>query len=328
MLRLTTKMGTSFEDGSFVRFNYGGAEMNVGINLAGWDNEVYAISQFPENQIGNKFKKHLNSFGVKTNFITSTHNSRIGLYYLSSPTSIKNGEVTYDRNNSAFWSWNPDEETINKIVKTIDHLHLSGITLALNQTVQTNALKLIQAMQKNNKTISFDFNYRANLWTIQEAQQAILTILPYVDYAFCGHKDLQFILNLIVNNSSEDYQLELQTGWQNLMAEFPNLKLLACTKREVKSPQDNILTGFLYANNKFYQTTPVVLHNIIDRIGGGDAFASGILQGVLNGWEDNVTLDFALANSVLKHTMYGDHYSFTIDEIKKFITQPARDVTR
>ncbi|AHF60678.1 hypothetical protein P344_01360 [Spiroplasma mirum ATCC 29335] len=102
LLRLTIKMGTSFEDGSFVRFNYGGAEMNVGINLAGWDNEVYAISQFPENQIGNKFKKHLNSFGVKTNFITSTHNSRIGLYYLSSPTSIKNGEVTYDRNNSAF----------------------------------------------------------------------------------------------------------------------------------------------------------------------------------------------------------------------------------
>ncbi|WP_081739920.1 NAD-binding protein [Spiroplasma mirum] len=127
-------------------------------------------------------------------------------------------------------------------------------------------------MQKKKKTISFDFNYRANLWTIQEAQQAILTILLYVDYAFCGYKDLQFILNLIVNNSSEDYQLELQTGWQNLMAEFPKLKLLACTKREIISPQDNILTGFLYANNQFYQTTRfIVLHNIIDQIGGGYA---------------------------------------------------------
>ena len=216
--------------------------------------------------------------------------------------------------------WNLDE-----IFKGVDLLHISGILPALSKKWQSWTVEVVSKAKEYGCRVSFDMNYRSKLWSYEEAYPCFQQILPYVDILSAGRLDAIHFLKV----ASEDENVSLEEIYKRIQAKYPNIKVLYSTKRNVISTNHNELQGFFagedgaFVESKLYDINP-----IIDRVGGGDAFAAGILNGVLKGWNSQQIVDFGTASSVLKHTVFGDWNPFNEDEVFEFMNQKSGQIVR
>lgn len=324
MLRLSTECGIRLSQANHFQAHYGGGEANVAASLATFGHEVYYASKVPDNSLGDGVKKHLQANGVHTSYLLYG-GSRLGTYYMESGSGERATSVIYDRAGSSFATMESLEWDLTALFTGIDIFHISGITPALSENWKKWTITLVKAAKKANVKVSFDINYRGKLWSQKEASETIKQILPYVDYCSAGKMDALYLLDV---SPFEDEENELIYYYQEMQKLFPTISVFYSTKRVVHSASSNELTGTLWINESFYESATHYIQPIVDRVGGGDAFAAGVLHGLLKEELPQRMVDFATAASALKHTVYGDANPFYEKEIAAFLEVGSGKIIR
>lgn len=290
---------------SFI-INYGGAEANVAVSLAqlGIDSTYFTV--LPNNDLGKSAIAYLKANDVHASRIIRA-GERIGTYYLEEGVAVRASKVIYDRKYSAFSEYDYNDLDLEGILKGYDWLHLSGITPALSANCRILIEKALVVAKRLNLTVSFDTNYRAKLWGWDEARDVLSTYMPYVDILI-GIEPLH-----LYNKEGKDIKegLSMQPSFKEMDIVFKELdaqfsfKAIARTVRFVHSGSNNSLMAYLYMNGKTYESKKINF-DIVDRVGGGDAFSSGLIFALIENMEPQNAVDFAIASSVMKHSIRGD----------------------
>lgn len=314
LARLSTNQGERLTNAQQLNLHFGGAETNVAVSLAQFGHETQVLTRLPDNHLSQHILKYLKAMQVDTDLIV-TGGERLGTYYVEAGVGNRATQVVYDRRYSSFSEMTAAEIDYDAVLSDVDILHVTGITLALSETLRDIVEQLFKAAKQRGILISFDFNYRSKLWSQTEAGKHFKRILPYVDLCSCGELDMRHLLGYKKAPEAFNHQEKLTFYYQQLSDSYPNIKACLSTKREYMSASHNTLTGYLYANQQLYQSKTYMIDHIIDRVGGGDAFVAGILHGYVNEWELDTIVSFATAASVLKHTMFGDANLVTEAEV-------------
>ncbi|MCC3359536.1 sugar kinase [Bacillus sp. REN16] len=327
LLRLSTNLGERLYQTDQLHMHYGGAEANVGASLSGFGYDVHFVGKVPNNPLGQAYERHLHSFGIQTDYLLKG-GERLGTYYLETGIGERSAQVTYDRKGSSFAQLSADEIHFAEILQGADLFHVSGITPALSESLQELTLQGLKVAKELGVTTSFDFNYRAKLWSLEEASAAIKPFLPYVDICSCGELDALNLLGIEEADDTLDHAGKLSFYYKKITEMYPNIKFLYSTFREVISASHNTLQGNLFLNGELYQSRVHDINQIVDRVGGGDAFASGILYGILEGHEPEQIVTFGTAASALKHTVHGDSNIFSEEDIQAFAKSAPGKIVR
>ncbi|MGO3603128.1 MAG: sugar kinase [Enterococcus malodoratus] len=321
MLRLSAEAGTRLNQTQQLEVFYGGGEANVAVSLANYGHAVQFVSKVSDNGFGQAAERHLRSYGVATDHLLKAV-GRLGAYYVEQGTGQRATSVIYDRQASVFALMDELEWPLAELFAGADIFHISGITPALSEQWQNLTLELIKAAKKAGCKVSFDCNYRQNLWSQKAAGAFLNKILPLVDYCSAGKMDAIYLLGIPEVEADATYY------YQKLQELFPTIQAFYSTNRIVHSTCSNELQGTLWINGKCYTSKNHVIDPIIDRIGGGDAFTGGILHGLLKEKTPNEIIEFATAAAVLKHSVKGDCNQFNEKEILKFIKSDNAKIER
>lgn len=325
MLRLSTADGTRLAQTDSFQAHYGGGEANVAISLANFGHEAIFVSKVPANELGEAVKRHLRAAGVSCQQLLSG-GKRLGTYYVESGVANRAPQVIYDRAGSSFAEIETAEWE-EGLFTGVDIFHLSGITPALSEKWPALTLELVQQARKAGCKISFDVNYRSKLWSQAEAAKFLKKVLPLVDYCSAGKLDAIYLLE-IAQKEFDDPQAESSYYYQAMQQKYPNIKGFYSTNRTILSASSNKLQGTLWLNQQYVESSEYTIDPIMDRIGGGDAFAGGILHGLLIGKTAQETIDFATAAAVLKHSVIGDCNQFSRPEVEAFIANQTGKISR
>ena len=323
MLRLSTPDYSTINQTHSFMVNYGGGEANVAVALSHMGHNTYFISKLPPNQLGDGAVTHLRSHGVNTKYVVRG-SSTIGIYFLETGFGGRPSKVIYNRKHSAITRIQEDEFNWQEIFEGATWFHLSGITLALGERVRKVAFRAVRDAKKYHVPISFDFNYRTKLWTVEEARPIYKKIMDYVDIVFASFWDANTILEIPLDEEFKDGTLsEKRRNVFPKMIEKYQLKYIFGTDRVVYSATENSLAGYYFSLNKnelSMELTEPIRFNIYDRIGGGDAFASGVIHGLLKDFSNPAyAVRYGLNTSVLKHTVYGDASVLSCEDIETFM---------
>lgn len=321
MLRLST-VESRLAETSEMQAHYGGGEANVAISLVNFGHQAYFASKVPDNALGLAVKHHLNRFGVHTDYLLFG-GQRLGIYFLEQGFGIKAANVVYDRAYSSFSQMKENEWERLDLFAGIDLFHLSGITPALSLAWVELLIKLMQEAKSRKVKISFDINFRGKLWSQAQASVALKQILPYVDYLSAGKLDAQYLLGI---ENAQD--LSLEQCYQEIKKRYPNIQVIYSTNRTILSAKHNQLQGTIYSQNQYYKSEVIDIPDIIDRVGGGDAYSAGILHGLLSGYSAQEIVNFATAASALKHMVYGDCNQFTLEEVQAYLKNGSSKINR
>lgn len=321
MLRLST-VESRLAETSEMQAHYGGGEANVAISLANFGHQAYFASKVPDNALGLAVKHHLNRFGVHTDYLLFG-GQRLGIYFLEQGFGIKAANVVYDRAYSSFSQMKENEWERLDLFAGIDLFHLSGITPALSPAWVELLIKLMQEAKSRKVKISFDINFRGKLWSQAQASVALKQILPYVDYLSAGKLDAQYLLGI---ENAQD--LSLEQCYQEIKKRYPIIQVIYSTNRTILSAKHNQLQGTIYSQNQYYKSEVIDIPDIIDRVGGGDAYSAGILHGLLSGYSAQEIVNFATAASALKHMVYGDCNQFTLEEVQAYLKNGSSKINR
>ncbi|QCJ44706.1 sugar kinase [Bacillus sp. S3] len=317
LLRFSTHVGERLSQANQAMMHYGGAETNVGVSLAHFGHDVFAMSKIPDNMLGTAVERQLKSYGVHTDFVLKG-GERLGTYYLELGSGPRSPQVTYDRKYSSFSTLTIEEIDFDAVFRGADLFHVSSISAALSPNMREVVLHSLRKAKEHGVTTSLDFNYRAKLWSHQEAAEAIRTLLPFVDICFCGELDALYLLGIEKADEAMVPDAKLDYYYQKIKQSYPNIQYMSSTFRQVLSASTHTLQGNFYSGGELYQSKVYTIDHIVDRVGGGDAFAAGILNGILKEQAPEQIVSFATAASVLKHTIHGDCNTFSEVEINQF----------
>ena len=323
MLRLSTPDYATINQTHSFLVNYGGGEANVAVALAHMGHKTYFMSKLPPNQLGDGAITHLLSNGVDTRYVVRG-SSTIGIYLLETGFGGRASKVIYNRKHSAITRIQEDEFDWEEIFTGATWFHLSGITLALGERVRAVALRAVKEAKKHGVPVSFDFNYRSKLWTVEEARPVYKEFMDYVNIVFASFYDANTILEIPLDEEFEDKTLsEKRRNVFPKMIKKYNLHYIFGTDRVVYSATENSLAGYYFKlrdDELTWELTDPIRFNIYDRIGGGDAFASGVIHGLLKDYSNpGYAVRYGLNTSVLKHTIYGDASVFSCEDIENFM---------
>ncbi|WP_423799792.1 PfkB family carbohydrate kinase [Neobacillus sp. SAB-20_R2A] len=327
MLRLSTREGVLLKQADQLSVHYGGAEANVAVSLANFGYQAYFVSKIPSNPLGMAVERHLKSHGVQTDYLIKG-GERLGAYYIEAGAGERSAQVTYDRKYSSFSGLEAEEVEIERILAGVSLLHVTGITLALSASLRQLVQSIFQKAKEMGIKVSFDFNYRSKLWSQQEAAEAFQQLMPYVDICFFGELDAVHLLGLPQVDRELPAGERLKIYYQRINELYPNLEYLSSTFRTVISASSNRLQGNLFVNGELFQSKVHRIEPIVDRVGGGDSFAAGILAGILEGLPAQQIISFGTAASALKHTVQGDCNPFTWEEVLQFAAAESGAIKR
>ncbi len=310
--------------------NVGGAEANVAVSLACFGHRVEFAGAVADNALGAAARAALRAFGVGTGALR-VEQGRMGLYFLATGSGLRASSVTYDRAESAFAIADPAGYDWPARVAGIDLLHVSGITPAVSAGAATAALAATRAARAAGALVSFDANFRPQLWAARDASPAptLHALFAEADVAFADHRDMAVVLGATEHAEEADPAARIVAAARRAFAAFPNLRWMAATVRETHGADDNSLAAVLVARRGEVHLAPARrLSGIVDRIGAGDAFAAGVLHGLLRGQADGEALSFGHAAACLKHTLPGDFSTFDGAMVEAAMRGDAPDVRR
>lgn len=325
MMRLSTDKGVLLSNTSNFNVNYGGGEANVLISLSKFGIGTRFISNISNNSIGQAILDYLDSKKIDTKFI-SRSDGRTGIYFLEMGSGNRNSKVIYDRKNSCFSNIKLSDINIEEVLNDVDIFHFSGITLALSEELRRIILEMLKVCKEKNILVSYDSNYRSTLWSLEEAREVTLEILPYVNILSAGILDAENILKL--NCEYEDKYEKLNYYYNHISNDYPNIKYIYSSFRDIKSSSINTLQCNYFIDNKLYSSEIRTIDDIVDRVGGGDALAAGIIYCILNNKEPKYTAEFANCASVLKHTIYGDANLVSVKDVENLVNNGVGKINR
>ncbi|MHB8579006.1 MAG: PfkB family carbohydrate kinase [Ignavibacteriaceae bacterium] len=321
MLRLSTPGFSRFVQSQNFDANYGGGEANVAVALSNYGFESYFVSKLPKHEIGQAAVNSLRRFGVKDDYIVRG-GDRVGIYFLETGASQRASKVIYDRSGSAVTTLKNNELNWEEVFKNAKWFHWTGITPALGKETQESLITACKAAKKNGVIISADLNYRAKLWTTKEAQSVMIPLMEYVDVCIANEEDAEKSLGFKAGVTNvESAELD-EKGYFELAKQLKtkfNFKSVAITLRESYSASRNGWSALLHDDKECIQPYRSKRYDvqIVDRVGGGDSFASGLIYGLLTKSNTKDALEFAVAASCLKQTIPGDFNLVSIDEVEK-----------
>jgi 2-dehydro-3-deoxygluconokinase len=321
MLRLSTPGFSRFVQSQEFDVNYGGGEANVAVALSNYGFDSYFITKLPQHEIGQAAVNSLRRFGVKQDFIVRG-GDRVGIYFLESGASQRASKVIYDRAGASVTTLSKNELDWNKIFNGMKWFHWTGITPALGDTVRESLIAACEAAKKNGVIISADLNFRAKLWTTEKAQSVMVPLMNYVDVCIANEEDAEKSLGFKAGKTNvESGELDEKGYFEMAKAlkEQFNFNTVAITLRESYSASRNGWSALLVDEKDCKEPYRSKRYDIqiVDRVGGGDSFASGLIYGLLKKTNTKDALEFAVAASCLKQTIPGDFNLVSIDEVDK-----------
>ncbi|WP_140984469.1 sugar kinase [Asticcacaulis tiandongensis] len=307
----------------------GGAEANVGVGLTRLGHDVRMISVVPDNDLGQAALGNLRYWGVDTSRVKVLPEGRMGLYFLTTGGIHRPSDILYDRAGSAFAEADFAAFDWAQLLEGSGWLHVSGITAALGQNAFEGALKAMKMARTLGVKVSFDCNYRPKLWEAWggDAPTLIKQLMAQSDLIFGGYRDIELVFGVVFTGEAGSHERN-RAAADHAFAAFPDLKRLISTRREQVNVDHNRLAGLMFTREASLETKTYDIARIIDRIGGGDAFAAGVLHGILSGKTDQEALDLGIAGGCLKHAMPGDFALATPAELEAFLSEDGFDVKR
>lgn len=319
MLRLKSPGAERFFQSPSLEATFGGGEANVAVSLANYGMNAGYITVLPENDIANACLRELRGFGVDVSNVVKGE-GRMGIYYLESGANQRPSKVVYDRAYSAIALAKSGDIDFAKAFSDATWFHITGITPAISQNAAELSLEAVKTAKKMGLTVSCDLNFRKNLWKYgKEAKEIMRELTKYVDVIIANEEDCQKSLGIENNQKVESGELDTKKYEElakAVLCEYPDAKKIAITLRESKSASHNNWSACIYNRNEFYVSKKYEIKNIVDRVGGGDSFAGGLIYGLNNYETDAQALEFAVAASCLKHSVLGDYNRATLSEVK------------
>lgn len=320
MLRLKSPGRERLMQSPSLEATFGGGEANVAVSLANYGLDAEFLSVIPSNSIGDAAIGELRRFNVGTDKIIRT-DGRMGIYYLETGANQRASKVIYDRAYSAISMFDPEKYDWDSIYNNVTWLHISGITPAISEQTKDASIASVKEAKKRGITVSIDLNYRKNLWKYGvDAKEVMSVMTEYADVIIANEEDCQKSLGLECKSNVEGGKLDNE-DYRNLsnslLERYPNVKKVAITLRESKSADINFWAAALNNGTDFIVSRKYEMYDIVDRVGGGDSFAGGLIYGLNVLGDDREALEFAVAASCLKHTIDGDFNRVTVDEVLK-----------
>ncbi|WP_172797933.1 PfkB family carbohydrate kinase [Longilinea arvoryzae] len=331
MLRLKAPGTERFFQSPMLEATFGGGEANVAVSLANFGLPVSFVTILPKNLVADACIAELRRFGVDTAEILR-QGSRMGIYFLEAGANQRPSVVVYDRAESSIATAEPGNLDWERILADADWFHLTGITPAISQSAADLCLEALHVARAHGITISCDYNYRKNLWKYGKSAQSVMTeIVRLVDVGIANEEDCQKALGVEVEAVGSSQSIEgghldrahYEALCKKMLETFPNLKIQAITLRESISADHNGWSACLYNGKEFYVSRRYDISDIVDRVGGGDAFAGGLIYGLTKNMPDSDALEFAVAASCLKHSIAGDFNRISVTEVERLMKGDA-----
>ena len=317
LLRLTTKHHERFVQASEFDARYTGAEANVAVSLAHFGVEPFAVSKVPAHEIGQACINTLRRFGVNTDYVLRG-GDRLGIVYFELGASQRPTKLIYDRSHSCFQEIRPGEFDWKNILRDKHWFHFSGTAPARVNHVVTVLKDACSLARKLGVKVSCDVNYRSKLWTVEQARRVMPGLMEDVDVVTLGVEDVRQLFGIECRKPPKAGSREGIAVAREAMVEMQKrfgFSYTAMTLREEASASVNRLEGLLYDGKKIYRSRPYEIQ-IVDRIGGGDAFTAGLIYGFLSEGDPQQTIEFATAAACLKHSIPGDFNLASLEEVK------------
>jgi len=319
MLRLKPPNWERFFQSPLLETTFGGGEANVAVGLARFGLNVAYVSVVPNNFIGDACIGELRRQGVATSLIVRKGN-RLGIYFLEAGANQRPSKVIYDRSHSAIAEASPGDINWDKVFSGVSWFHITGITPAISLSASELSLEAVKKAREKGITISCDLNFRKNLWKYRKSTSEVMSeLVKYADIIMGNEEDCQKSLGVKVDVDVESGKLQTEKYREltdRVLNLYPNIKKIAITLRESHSANNNGWSAVLNNREEFIISKKYEINNIIDRVGGGDTFAAGLIYGFDNLHNDRETLDFAVAASCLMHSIPGDLPLLSVEEVK------------
>ena len=330
MLRLSTPGYLRFGQARQFDATFGGGEANVAVSLANYGIDTDFVTRLPDNDIARACIKDLRSYGVGTSNIVFG-GDRVGIYFLETGAVARPSKVVYDRAGSSIATIQPGMIDWDKVFEGADWFHWTGITPALSQGAADVCLEAVKAANRLGVTVSCDLNYRKNLWKYgRTAAEVMPALVECCDIILGNEEDADKVFgikpkdfNVTATGGEIDQTRFLSVGKQ-LMARFPRAKKVIITLRGSINANHNTWGGVLWDGTTLYESPRYDITHIVDRVGGGDSFMGGLIYGLLTyRGDDQKALNFAVAASCLKHTVFGDFNQATVKEVENLMAGDA-----
>lgn len=322
MLRLKAPGREKFLQSAGFEATFGGGEANVAVSLANYGMDAAFVTVMPDNEIADACKKDLRSFGVDVSLV-KTGQGRMGIYFLEAGSVQRPSKVIYDRSYSSISLAKPGDIDWDKVFDGAEWFHITGITPAISDSARLLAFEAVKAASEKGITISCDFNFRKKLWKYgMKATEVMPELVKYVNVGIANEEDCQKSLGISIDADVESGHLDtskFEALSNKVMKEYPSLKYMAITLRESKSADHNGWRACLNDGKKFYLSKKYEMTHIIDRVGGGDSFAGGLIYGLCSYDNPQDSLEFAVAASCLKHTISGDFNRVTVKDVESLM---------
>ncbi len=297
---------------------YGGAEANVAVSLSLFGDDAGVLTRFPENAVGQAALNTLRRYGVDTSRVLRG-GARLGLYYFEKGTNIRPTNVIYDRAGSAFATLSRGDLDWPKLLDGVDLFYFSGITPALSDEMAKALLDALQYCAGHGVKVACDLNYRGKMWTPEKAQAVMATLMPYVNLCIANDEDFEASLGIRAFDGDMsrgiDQIADFRAGMEEITKRYPSCTQVASVLRNIHSVEDSDWMAIYLKDGKFYES-PVHTIHVMEGVGAGDAFAAGLLHGIVNGLPEQETVDFAVAASILKLMISGDQNLVTEAEVR------------
>ncbi len=323
MMRLSTPGFLRVNQARSFDVTYAGAECNVAVSLANYGVPVDYVTRLPKNDLGQACMRFIRETGVGVDQI-AWGGERLGVYYLESGVGPRGSKVIYDRSHSSISTLEPGMIDWRTVLADAAWFHWTGITPSLSESAAASTLEAVKIAKSMGLTVSCDLNYRAKLWKWgKSAADVMPDLVAHTDQVVANEEDADKVFGIKapdtdVRSGKVDADKYRYVAEQ-LAARFPNIGSIAITLRGSISASHNTWTGMLWRQGTLYTTRTYDIIPIVDRVGGGDSFNGGLIYKLLKGEGPQAALDFAVAASCLKHTIFGDFNHVTADEVEKLI---------
>ncbi len=320
MLRLKPPEFLRFVQTNLLEATYGGGEANVAVSLANYGVEARFVTALPDNPIGDACRNSLRQFGVDTGHIVR-QGERLGIYFLEAGAVQRPSQVIYDRANSAISQIKPGDIDWEAAFAGADWFHWTGITPAISEGAAAVVKEALEVAKAKGLTVSADLNYRKKLWNWGKAAGEVMPeLVEYIDVAVGNEEDADKVFGIAAPGADvEGGKVEADAYryvGEKLMERFPNLGTVCITLRGSLSASHNTWSGVLYDGTEMYVGPEYDITHIVDRVGGGDSFAGGMIYAMLAGKSPQEVVDFAVSASCLKHSICGDPNMVSVAEVE------------
>lgn len=317
MVRLSPPQFRRLEQARSLDLQVGGAELNTAVALSRMGRSTAWVSRLTDNPLGRLIANHAREAGVDTSQILWTREDRVGLYFLEFGAAPRASSVLYDRKDAAIAKVAPGMVNWEKVFQNTRWFHLTGITPALSPSAAATSLEAIRFARKAGVTTSVDLNFRVKLWSSDQANRCMSELMAHTDYLITTEEDLERVFSI----KGKDYEEAAALT----AARFP-VKAVAITLRENPLVWRNTWSGMVWMNKQVLRTRTYEVE-IVDRLGAGDSFAAGFIDGMLDG-DIQKALDRGVALSALKHSIPGDFAWITRDEVDNLLQGAALRIHR